>query len=209
MPGFAEGAGAHAVGLLVAGEGFGGGIEGHFSAELPSDGGGVAGDVGVAHDVVIGGGERAGFYAVEEFARVVGGIGAGHFEGAEFAAEGGGENFDRAVVAGFDPAFVAFEADGAGAGGADGVVAGFVEAGGLADPTGGAHDEFHAVGVASVHGFSVGFVGDGRGVVGAIGPLAEVDGVGAPVEELGPGIEVVVTAPAAVDDVGLVVGPPR
>ena len=49
---------------------------------------------------------------------------------------------------------------------------------------------------------------DGHRVVGLVGPLAEVDGVGAPVEQPGAGVEVPVAAPAAVH-VGLVVRPPR
>ena len=49
---------------------------------------------------------------------------------------------------------------------------------------------------------------DRAGVVGSVGPLAEVDGVSAPVEEAGTGVEVVVAAPAAADILA-VVGAPR
>ena len=95
----AEGAGAHAVGFGVAGETFRAGVEGEFAAELPGDRGGVAGDVRVAHDVVIRGGEGAGFHAVEKIARVAGWVGAAHGEGAPLAAERGGVELDGAVVA--------------------------------------------------------------------------------------------------------------
>ena len=181
-------AAAHLVGFGVVDERFRGGIEAQLAAEFPSDGGGVAGDVAVARHGRVAGGFGAGFHAIEEIADVFARVGAGHFRGFAGGEQGGIAGDDFAVVAGFHPAEVAFEAHRAGAEAEP--VAFVVE-------TGQAHHEFDAVGVAGVDRAAVGLVFDRRGAVGIDRPLAEIDGVGSPFEDLETGGQSVVAAPLA------------
>ena len=67
--------------------------------------------------------------------------------------------------------------------------------------------QLHPVGVVRDHAVWSRLVLDRHGVVGLVGPLAEIDRVGAPVQEPGAGVEIVVAAPAALN-IGMVVGPP-
>jgi len=58
--------------------------------------------------------------------------------------------------------------------------------------------QLHAVGIHAHNLVLLRLVGQWHGVVGLIGPLAQVHGVGSPVQQTGTGIEIPVTTPAAV-----------
>ena len=98
-------------------------------------------------------------------------------------------DLDAAAVAGLDPALVAHEPHRAGAQRLD--PAGAFAEGGLEE----IEHQFHAVGIAGVIVVRRRLVLQRHRVVGLVGPLAEIDGVRAPVEQPGTGIEVVKAAP--------------
>ncbi len=111
-------------------------------------------------------------------------------------------HLDLAAVADLHPPLVADEPHRAGAEVLD--PAGALVEGGLEE----VEHQLHAVGVTRGDVGRGGLVLDGHGVVGLVGPLAEVNGVRAPVEQPRAGVEVVIAAPGA-PDVGLIVRPPR
>src|ERR1035441_2669821 len=157
VPRFAERFGAQTVGLLVADELVLDGIVMNLATEKEGDVGRVTGDVRMAGRVDIGARLTPRPDAVKEVAdvevsRIAGDLGL-------LADEQGvraGDYF--AVITGFNPAGVAFKADGAGA---------------QREPAVVAHDELHAIGVASVRLVALRLVLDWRGGVGIVGPLAE------------------------------------
>src|SRR5579875_2081183 len=57
--------------------------------------------------------------------------------------------------------------------------------------------KFDSIGVAGRHLAGRWLIFHGHGVVGLVGPLAEIYGVGAPVQQPSPRVEVPVTAPAS------------
>src|SRR5688500_10457415 len=126
----------------------------------------MAGDVGPRGDVGAGARLAARLHAVEEVADVeVGGIAPDLLEtpGEELRRLGD----DVAVVARLDPPLVPFEPDGTGA---------------EPEPLVVAEDELHAVLVRRDEALAGRLVLDRGGVVGVVGPLAEVNAVGAPLE---------------------------
>ncbi len=118
------------------------------------------------------------------------GVGALEDECLSLVLEGGGMDGDIAVVSRFDPSFVSFESHGAGS-----QTDPFAFAAEPAQP----HLELHTVGVLGVYCVAIGFVGHGHGFVRVVGPLAEVYGVRAPIQQGGAGIEIEVASPSTLD----------
>src|ERR1035438_7818521 len=190
-PGLAVGPAPHAVGFLVVHERTFGGIPGHLAAQLARDVRAMGGDVGVTGGLGIGARQRPRADAVQQVLDVAGGICAAHGHCLVVLAEIVG-HFHFAGIPRLDPAFGPFEAHPART---------------AVPPAVAAEDEFHAVGVGAVYmaGARLRIVLDRVSVVAISGPLADVAGVGGPLQN--PGMEVPELAPSAIRVAGVIRAP--
>src|ERR1035441_6723932 len=160
-------------------------------AQLARDVRAMGGDVGVTGGLGVGARQRPGADAVQPVLDVAGGIGAAHRHRLVVGAEIVG-HFHLAGIPRLDPAFGPFEAHAART---------------QVQPAVAAEDEFHAVGVGAVYmaGARLRIVLDRVSVVAIGGPLADVAGVGGPLQN--PGMEVPELAPSAIRVAGVIRAP--